>query len=99
MVLVFWNKGNSNVGLYSFYHFEYEEANVLLQKISDAIESNKEILDDVNTSVLKLNDIHFIFAGSSIRVVWGDYDSLWDKSNFKTTFKRFDKFFKKQYQK
>ncbi|HTI60763.1 hypothetical protein [Mucilaginibacter sp.] len=97
MVLVFWNKGLYNLGLYSFYHFEYDDANILLQRINDAIESNKEILDDVNTSVLKLNDIHFIFAGSSIRVVWGEYDSLWDKFNFRTTYKRFGRFFKKQF--
>ena len=94
LVLVFWNKG-----LYSFYHFEYTDASILLQRISDAIESNKQILDEVNTSVLKSNDIHFIFAGSSIRVVWGEYDSLWDKSNFRTTFKKFGVFFKKQFQK
>ena len=97
MVLVFWNKGYYNLGLYSFYHFEYDDALIMMQRISGAIENNKEILDEVNTSVLKSNDIHFIFAGSNIRLVWGEYDSLWDKSNFRTTYKKFDKFFKKQF--
>jgi hypothetical protein len=82
---------------YSFYHFAYDEAKVLLDKISAAVEDNKQVLDEVNTSVLKANDIHLIFAESSIRVVWQEYDSNWDKSNFKTTYRRFDKFFKKQF--
>jgi hypothetical protein len=92
MVLVFYNYKH-----YSFYHFEYSEAKTLLDKIAAAVEDNKEVLDEVNTSVLKANDIHLIFAGSTIRVVWGEFDSLWDKSNFKTTNKRFEKFFKKQF--
>ena len=92
LVFVFYNYKR-----YNFYHFEYNEAKLLLDKISGAVEDNKEILDEVNTSVLKANDIHLIFAGSSIRVVWDEFDSAWDKSNFKTTYRRFDKFFKKQY--
>jgi len=92
MVFVFYNYKE-----YSFYHFEYNEAKTLLDKISTAVEDNKQVLDEVNTSVLKANDIHLIFAESSIRVVWGEYDSSWDKSNFRTTYKRFDKFFKKEF--
>lgn len=92
LIFVFYNYKR-----YNFYHFEYNEAKLLLDKISGAVEDNKEILDEVNTSVLKANDIHLIFAGSSIRVVWDEFDSAWDKSNFKTTYRRFDKFFKKQY--
>lgn len=92
LVLVFWNNKQ-----YNFYHFEYKEASILLERISAAIENNKVILDEVNTSVLKSNDIHFIFDGSLIRVIWDQYDSIWDKSNFKTTYHKFDKFFKKQF--
>lgn len=92
LVFVFYNYRH-----YSFYHFEYNEAKTLFEKLSAAIEDNKIVLDEVNTSVLKANDIHFIFADNTIRVVWGEYDSLWDKSNFKTTYHRFEKFFKKQF--
>ena len=92
IVFVFYNYKH-----YSFYHFEYSEAKILMDRISAALEDNKQVLDEVNTSVLKANDIHFIFAESNIRVVWSEYDSSWDKSNFKTTYKRFDKFFKKQF--
>ncbi|UOE47944.1 hypothetical protein MTO98_26390 [Mucilaginibacter sp. SMC90] len=92
LVFVFYNYKH-----FSFYHFEFNEAKVLLDKISAAVEDNKQVLDEVNTSVLKANDIHLIFAESSIRVVWDEYDSNWDKSNFKTTYRRFDKFFKKQF--
>jgi hypothetical protein len=92
LIFVFYNYKH-----YNFYHFEYNEAKVLLDKISNAVENNKQILDQVNTSVLKANDIHLIFAGESIRVVWDEFDSAWDKSNFKTTYRRFGKFFKKQF--
>lgn len=92
LVFVFYNYKH-----YNFYHFEYNEAKIMLDRISSAVEDNKQVLDEVNTSVLKANDIHFIFAESSIRVVWDEYDSSWDISNFKTTYKRFDKFFKKQF--
>jgi len=91
LVFVFWNNKQ-----YSFYHFEYNDATLMLDRISAAIQNNKTILDEVNTSVLKSNDIHFIFDGSLIRVVWNQYDSLWDISNFKTTNHRFGKFFKKK---
>ena len=92
LVFVFYNYKH-----YSFYHFEYNEAKILMDRISSAVEDNKQVLDEVNTSVLKANDIHLIFAESNIRVVWEEYDSSWDKSNYKTTYRRFDKFFKKQF--
>jgi AAA15 family ATPase/GTPase len=79
---------------YSFKHFPYPIAKVLFERISSAVEDNKIVLDEVNTSALKSNDIHFIFASNTIRVVWENFDSDWTKSNFKVTDKRFEKFFK-----
>lgn len=79
---------------YEFKHFPLPEARAIFSRIASAVDDNKLILDEVNTSVLKSNDLHFIFASNTIRVVWRDYDSDWTKSNFKTTEKRFTKFFK-----
>lgn len=79
---------------YSFKHFPYPTAKVLFERIAGAVEDNKIMLDEVNTSALKSNDIHFISASNTIRVVWENFDSDWTKSNFKVTDKRFDKFFK-----
>jgi hypothetical protein len=100
------NEFNVAFNGYSFRNF-YLNDGIKLLKYLDVILNNNcnNLLDGINNSdeiknlIVRYDNLIFNFyreypAGEiSIRIFWDEFDSIWNKSNFKTTKRRFEKFF------
>lgn len=107
LLFVFWNDQVNDFNLrykgYGFRHFEYNAAKDILDTLEVVIDQNKSILSTENdvfskNAVYKWDDLTFLFykndfGSNLIRVFWTGFDSEWNQSNFRTTKKRFEKFF------
>jgi hypothetical protein len=100
------NEFNVEFNGYSFRNFYLNDAAKLLKYIEIIINNdcnniinNTSNSDEVKNLVVRYDDLIFNFyreylSGEiSIRIFWDEFDSIWNKSNFKTTKRRFEKFF------
>lgn len=91
---------------YSFKNFYLKDAVKFMNYFEIIINKNcSGITDGINSSdetknlIVRYDDLILIFykdypsGDLSIRIFWDEFDSIWNKSNFKTTKRRFEKFF------
>lgn len=94
----YWNEAGAVFQGFAFKNFDKDEAIEFLSKIQEAIDENVKFLKmsaDENNIVFKYNDIDVLIwystYGYTIRLFWNGFDSLWERTAFDRSKRRFEK--------
>ena len=87
------------VSAYAFRYIPLAKAQKLLKSLVEIKDEHKNYLsdeNDVNNVYLEFEDIQFILyrdGGDQIRVLWNGFEVVWEKTAFKRTQRRLEKWF------
>lgn len=94
----YWNETGTVYQGYGFKNFDKEQANEFLVAMKKAIDDQAKYLEDDyynNNIYFKYDDMDIMVwasqQGYTIKLFWNDFDSIWEKTAFERSIKRFEK--------
>ena len=104
LILAFFGDHRNQYGVsstaYGFRYIPLENAQKLLTRLLELKEDHKKYMSsetDVNNVYVQFEDIKFVLykdGGEKVRVFWNGFEVIWEKTAYKRTRRRLEKWFK-----